>query len=585
MDMYLNGVVWYLAAQSWQIALLTLALAIAAFVLRRRSAHVRYLLWLIVVVKCLVPPLHAVPLKVRPTTPFGSVISSLLSHVQRTSEPPAAVVPTLSGPSRPHPQESAQPSHHSEVREYRLSAYGCLGVLWSAGVAVYLAMNLLRTLRGHCWLRRMRRPLPQDIRAEAEDLLHSYGVRRLPRIWVLEGVGQPFVWGLLRGSIHVPPGFLTIDRPEHRRDILAHELSHVVRFDAAVNALQVIAQGLFWFHPLVWWVNGKIRQEREKCCDEMVIARLHTTPQDYGTAIVETLARARESDRSLPSLAVASPLRRIEERLTALLRPGRRFHKRPSPAGAALVILTTLVAVPTTVVLTAPPVYLVSGTIRVAPGESGLWDAEPKPFDRDAYAVFMRTQAALLSGDASLLSNVADDLEPRGLAFLSPVPGEHRDTAGILRRAIADGVIRIARVPDTELLEVTMVNEDREEAKAIVNSLLQSYVAQYGVTRTSLEAQSLMQLERQQAELRERIQRGRAQLRALMQRDGATDSARTPSASLEIQDRQSQIKLDEEFYERISRRLREVEMAQDRSPRVHLASPAEVRGVAGRRGR
>ena len=71
MEMYLNTVVRYLAAQSWQIALLTVAVAMAAFVLRRRSAHVRYLLWLIVVVKCLVPPLHVVPLKVRPTIPFG----------------------------------------------------------------------------------------------------------------------------------------------------------------------------------------------------------------------------------------------------------------------------------------------------------------------------------------------------------------------------------------------------------------------------------------------------------------------------------------------------------------------------------
>ena len=66
MDAYLNDVVRYLAAQSWQIAVLTVAVVTATFALRHRSAHVRYLLWLIVVAKCLVPPSYVTPLRVLP---------------------------------------------------------------------------------------------------------------------------------------------------------------------------------------------------------------------------------------------------------------------------------------------------------------------------------------------------------------------------------------------------------------------------------------------------------------------------------------------------------------------------------------
>jgi hypothetical protein len=166
-------------------------------------------------------------------------------------------------------------------------------------------------------------------------------------------VGQPFVWGLVRGSIYVPPSFLAIENPEHRRGILAHELSHVLRFDAAVNTIEIIAQAIFWFHPLVWWANRAVRREREKCCDEMVIARFHTAPKDYSTAVLETLARARESARPAPSLAVAGPLRHIEERIRTLLRPGRRFYGRPTLATAIVTILAATLAVPTALVLTA----------------------------------------------------------------------------------------------------------------------------------------------------------------------------------------------------------------------------------------
>jgi len=35
-----------------------------------------------------------------------------------------------------------------------------------------------------------------------------------------------------------------------------------------------LVQAVFFFHPLVWWLNKIIRHEREKCCDEMAVAML-----------------------------------------------------------------------------------------------------------------------------------------------------------------------------------------------------------------------------------------------------------------------------------------------------------------------
>jgi len=84
MDVYLNEVVRYLVAQSWQIATLTLAVALAAWALRHRTAHIRYLLWLLVLAKCLVPPFYAVPLKILPqaTVPASAPAPSLVAPVK-----------------------------------------------------------------------------------------------------------------------------------------------------------------------------------------------------------------------------------------------------------------------------------------------------------------------------------------------------------------------------------------------------------------------------------------------------------------------------------------------------------------------
>jgi hypothetical protein len=81
MQSWLAQIVDYLLTQSWQIAILTAMVAAASFALRNRSAHIRYLLWLIVLAKCLIPPLCSVPLAVLPEgEPLASAAMPLFSE-------------------------------------------------------------------------------------------------------------------------------------------------------------------------------------------------------------------------------------------------------------------------------------------------------------------------------------------------------------------------------------------------------------------------------------------------------------------------------------------------------------------------
>lgn len=69
--------------------------------------------------------------------------------------------------------------------------------------------------------------------------------------------------------------------------ILAHELCHVRRRDNLAVALQMVVEALFWFHPLVWWLEQRLVDERERACDEEVI-RLGSEPQSYAESILKT---------------------------------------------------------------------------------------------------------------------------------------------------------------------------------------------------------------------------------------------------------------------------------------------------------
>jgi beta-lactamase regulating signal transducer with metallopeptidase domain/Tol biopolymer transport system component len=227
-----------------------------------------------------------------------------------------------------------------------------LVVGWFAGATIFVLIAVVKALRTECWLRRERKPLQGGLQSEIRGLLSGLGVGISPKLWLLDGVGQPFVWGLLRGGIYLPANLVKANDAELRRGVLGHEFSHVLRFDAAVNLLQIVAQAVFWFHPFVWWTNRRIRGEREKCCDEMAIARLGAKAKDYSDAIVSILISESESTRPVPSLAVAGPVKNIEERIETMLRPGKKFYKHPSLPAATVIVLTALLAVPTTVVLT-----------------------------------------------------------------------------------------------------------------------------------------------------------------------------------------------------------------------------------------
>ncbi len=363
MNIYLTQLGEFVLGQSWQIALLVLIVAFITFFLKNISAHVRYLLWLVVLAKCLIPPLYGVPLHVLPPATVNSELFGIrLSEMPNAPESGDTVDSALASsrglsPELPPVEPEPPATRQTKVFDVQMLTWAriChgLGLAWLAGMCSCLAFNILRALRTHNWLRRVRRPLPLAFQQDLPGFFSSHGFARLPKIWVADDVSQPFVWGLVRGSIYLPLDFLHINDPAQQYNTLAHELSHIVRFDAAVNSLQVIAQCLFWFHPFVWWANIRIRREREKCCDEMAVAGLGARPQEYGMAVLETLIVPRESARRVPSLAIAGPARNLEERIRAMMTPGKKFHKHPSLVAAIVIALMALLIVPTALVLTA----------------------------------------------------------------------------------------------------------------------------------------------------------------------------------------------------------------------------------------
>jgi TonB family protein len=127
--------------------------------------------------------------------------------------------------------------------------------------------------------------------------------------------------------------------------VLLHELIHVRRCDLLWQALAQTACCLYWFHPLAWLGLRQQRQERERACDDAVLAS-GVTPHEYAGHLVDLVrgmaARRVRGDRwaNAPAMAQASDL---ELRVRDLLR--RNCNRRPLSRRAALAAAGVMAAV------------------------------------------------------------------------------------------------------------------------------------------------------------------------------------------------------------------------------------------------
>ena len=55
----------------------------------------------------------------------------------------------------------------------------------------------------------------------------------------------------------------------------------------SAGGLHMLVEGLFWFHPLIWWIGNRLCEERERACDESWCGRCAAI--GYADGIVQDL--------------------------------------------------------------------------------------------------------------------------------------------------------------------------------------------------------------------------------------------------------------------------------------------------------
>jgi bla regulator protein BlaR1 len=293
------------------VPLAVLALAASRVIRRPALGHV---LWVLVLVKLLTPPLVDVPVGFRVDI-SNYVAASAKSH--SSLSPEVGLAQKASGTAAPDPNRAAPPPDNPTAPAESVSAnrsnlpveadlaaspprstfpklsqgnwLALVGLCWLSGSALTAALLLRRGLAFRRFLKLAAR-YDERIADRAGQLAHSVGLRTCPKVVVVDAAISPLLWGLGGRVLLVFPARLAERLKSAEVDsLLLHELAHYARGDYWVRLVELAAQIVWWWHPVVWWARQEIEAAEEQCCDAWVVKHQTGSRQSYAEALLTTI--------------------------------------------------------------------------------------------------------------------------------------------------------------------------------------------------------------------------------------------------------------------------------------------------------
>ena len=272
-----GGIGATLANHLWQSTVFAGVVWLLILCLRKNHAQARYLLWLIASAKFLISFSLLIGLGSHWASSKTAAITQpeFLFAIQTISQPFSSTNPTpISSP--------VPPSRFAGAVRF-LPVF--LLVVWLSGCfAVFCVW----------WLRWRRLQMARRAGLLAKSGREFEALRRVEQsgrrngqldVILSESALEPGILGVFCPVLLLPAGISERLNDDQLDAILMHELCHVRRHDNLVAALHMLVEALFWFHPLVWWIGGRLVDERERACDEDVL-RLGTDPHVYAESIL-----------------------------------------------------------------------------------------------------------------------------------------------------------------------------------------------------------------------------------------------------------------------------------------------------------
>jgi len=249
---------------SWQICILVFLVWGLCKLFSQTSANFRYWLWCIILLRLFLPgdffQIEREKYYIPNTPPI------VLEQPQIEQEP-LVEVGVIS--------QEIEYTHSPHYLSVNFSWTTIVVVLWSLCSLFIGSIIVLRAVYAFAQIKiypHVRDKELLRVRDECKQLLNIH--RDVEVLLSPKATDGPFLTGILFPKIILPKHVVDSWKQQELHPIILHELAHLKRKDLIVNWLQILLQTVYFFHPLVWYINRKIYAERELACDDLAVHHL-----------------------------------------------------------------------------------------------------------------------------------------------------------------------------------------------------------------------------------------------------------------------------------------------------------------------
>ncbi len=342
----MNAFLKIFLSMSFSGILLILALLLGKRFLKNKiSRQWQYYIWLVVVMRLLLPFGPEVSLMGKAYQAVDQAISQAAPFPPQQQSPQNApggnFAPTVGAEQH---NETVNSPADDVTTAHALQDIGVLLInhIWLVWLvaALGLLIRKITIYQGFAQYIKAGLTLVSDIERldQLSIVAEQSGIKKPIELCVNPLVSSPLLIGFFHPCIVLP----SADIPEKDfRYIILHELMHYKRRDMFYKWLVQITVCLHWFNPLVHLMSREITKACEFSCDEAVLAKMGSgSAQDYGKTLLDAMAAVGKYKENLGAVTLSEDKQLLKERLGAIMK-----FKKQSRSGKIMTAVLTLCVV------------------------------------------------------------------------------------------------------------------------------------------------------------------------------------------------------------------------------------------------
>ncbi|GMQ58169.1 hypothetical protein AN1V17_25640 [Vallitalea sediminicola] len=298
--------------------LVVLLLIMKPFIKHKLSKIIQYIIWIIILLRFIVPISFEDSLMNRVFNNSESQIESITPNDFKGTDESGDII-NKQNVVKDNQKNKSQIAYKTDnSNEFIKIANKYIIYIWMLGVIIVLTKNIISYIRFLRYLKKSNKHVEDNEKRILVNLMNGMDYVRLLRN---SHVATPMLIGIIRPCIIIPDDEYT---EIQLRNILLHETTHLKHFDIWVKWLTMIVTSIHWFNPLMHFIKREINNTCELACDEAVIKNLsNKEKQAYGDTLISVIAEHKYSTSVLQA-TMCEEKKSLKERLISIMKYNKK---------------------------------------------------------------------------------------------------------------------------------------------------------------------------------------------------------------------------------------------------------------------